>query len=93
MTEERKYAISLAAMLLCARKLMELDSDRPSPAKVAAVENAISQAELVHFANERDRSCPKNPRNRSIRLLAERVGGVRRKLSSKNSRASVAWLR
>ena len=44
MTEERKYAILFAATLLCARKL---DSDRPSPAKVAAVENAISQAAFI----------------------------------------------
>jgi len=43
MTEERKYAILFAATLLCARKLNELDSDQPSPAKVAAVENAISE--------------------------------------------------
>ena len=42
MIEERKYAIPFAAILLCARKLIELDSDRPSPAKVAAVENGIS---------------------------------------------------
>lgn len=47
MTEERKYAILFAATLLCARKLIELDSDRPSPAKVAAVENAISQAAFI----------------------------------------------
>ena len=46
MTEERKHAILFAATLLCARKLMELD-DRPSPAKVAAVENAISQAAFI----------------------------------------------
>ena len=46
MTEERKYAVLLAATLLCAGKLMELD-DRPSPAKVAAVENAISQAAFI----------------------------------------------
>ena len=44
MTEERKYAILFPAALLCARKLMELDSDKPSPAKVAAVENAARQA-------------------------------------------------
>jgi len=44
MIEERKYAILFAATLLCARKL---DSDRPSPAKVAAVENAISQAAFI----------------------------------------------
>ena len=47
MTEERKYAILLAATPLCVRKLMQLDSDRPSPAKVAAVENAISQAAFI----------------------------------------------
>jgi hypothetical protein len=47
MTEDRKYAILFAATLLCARKLIELDSDRPSPAKVAAVENAISQAAFI----------------------------------------------
>src|SRR5215469_7156851 len=33
MTEERECAILSAATLLCARKLIELDSDRPSPAK------------------------------------------------------------
>jgi hypothetical protein len=44
---ERKYAILFAATLLCARKLIELDSDRPSPAKVAVVENAISQAAFI----------------------------------------------
>jgi hypothetical protein len=43
MTEERKYAILFTATLLCAGKLIESDSDRPSPARVAAVENAISQ--------------------------------------------------
>jgi len=47
MTEDRKYAILFAATLLCARKLIELHSDRPSPAKVAAVENAISQAAFI----------------------------------------------
>jgi len=45
--EERKYAILFAATLVCARKLIELDSDRPSPAKVAAVENAISEAAFI----------------------------------------------
>ena len=53
MTEERKYAILFAATLLCARKLNELDSDRPSPAKVAAVENAISQAAFILECIER----------------------------------------
>lgn len=47
MTEERKYAILFAATLLCARKLMEMDSDRPSPAKIAVVENAVRQAAFI----------------------------------------------
>ena len=37
----------LRATSLCALKLNELDSDRPSPAKVAAVENAMSQAAFI----------------------------------------------
>ena len=45
--KSRKYAILFAATLLCASKLNQLDSDRPSPAKVAAVENAISQAAFI----------------------------------------------
>ena len=47
MTEERKYAILFAATLLCARKLMDMDSDRASPAKFAVVENAIRQAAFI----------------------------------------------
>ena len=57
MTEERKYAILFAATLLCARKLMEPD-DRPSPAKVAAVENAISQAAFI--LDRIDKKWPEN---------------------------------
>jgi hypothetical protein len=47
MTEERKHAILFAATLLSARKLNEMDSDRPSPAKIATVENAIRQAAFI----------------------------------------------
>ena len=47
MTEERKRAILFAATLLCARKLIELDSDRPSPAKLAAVETTIDRAKFI----------------------------------------------
>jgi hypothetical protein len=47
MTEDRKYAILFAATLLCARKLNQLGSDRPGPEKVAAVENAITQAAFI----------------------------------------------
>ena len=46
MTEERKFAILFAATLLCARKLMEI-GDRPSPAKFALVEDAISNAKFI----------------------------------------------
>ena len=46
MTENRKYAILLAATILAARKLADLD-DRPSPAKIAAVENAIDKAKFI----------------------------------------------
>jgi hypothetical protein len=47
MTEERKYAILFAATLLCARKLAELDSDKPSPAKVYAINTAIEKAAFI----------------------------------------------
>ena len=40
-------ALLFAATLLCARKLNELDSDRPSPARAAAVEDAIRQAAFI----------------------------------------------
>lgn len=46
MTEERKHALLFTAALLCARKLIELDSDRPSPAKLAAVETPIEPGEV-----------------------------------------------
>lgn len=47
MTEDRKYAILFAATLLCARKLMDADSDRPSPAKLYCVDRAIDQATFI----------------------------------------------
>ena len=47
MTEDRKFALLFAATLLAARKLNALDSDRPSPAKISAVENAIDQAKFI----------------------------------------------
>jgi hypothetical protein len=47
MTEKRKYAILFAATLLCARKLAELDSDKPSPAKVYAINTAIEKAAFI----------------------------------------------
>lgn len=47
MTEERKYALLFASTILCARKLIALESDKPSPAKVCAVETAIDQATYI----------------------------------------------
>ena len=47
MTEERKYAILFAATILAARKLNQLDSEKPSPARMCIVENAIRQAAYI----------------------------------------------
>jgi hypothetical protein len=47
MTEDRKFALLFATTLLAARKLNALDSDRPSPAKISAVENAIDQVKFI----------------------------------------------
>ncbi len=47
MTEERNYAVLFAATVLGARKLQEPDSDKPSPDKIAAVEDAISHASFI----------------------------------------------
>jgi hypothetical protein len=47
MTEERKYAILFAATVLSARKLAAMESDKPSPAKMCAVDRAIDQAKFI----------------------------------------------
>jgi len=47
MTEERKYAILLAATILSARKLATLETTGPTPAKICAVDNAIEQAKFI----------------------------------------------
>lgn len=39
--------VLISATILAARKLAELDSDRPSPAKVCIVDRAISQAAFI----------------------------------------------
>jgi hypothetical protein len=51
MTEERKHAILLAATILCARKLMEME-DGPSPARLCVVDRAISEAASVGAGQE-----------------------------------------
>jgi hypothetical protein len=50
MTEERKYAILCAATILSARKLLDMDPDKPSMAKQFFVDRAIEDA---HFILER----------------------------------------
>jgi hypothetical protein len=47
MTEERKHAILFATTLLCARKLMDLDPDKPNMAKGFFVDHAIEQAAFI----------------------------------------------
>lgn len=47
MSEERKHALLLAATVLAVRKLAALENEQAGPARVAAVENAISQAKFI----------------------------------------------
>jgi len=48
MTEERKHAILFAAMLLCARKLMDsMESDKPNFAEQFWVDRAIDKAAFI----------------------------------------------
>jgi hypothetical protein len=48
MTEGRKFAILIAATILSARKLPELENpDKPSPKKIATVEAAIRNAAYI----------------------------------------------
>ena len=47
MTEERKFAILFAATILAARKLIDLDPDKPNMAKGFFVDKAIDDAVFV----------------------------------------------
>ena len=47
MTEERKYAILFAATILCARKLLEIEPDKPNMAKGYIVDRAIDDAAFI----------------------------------------------
>jgi hypothetical protein len=47
MTEDRKHAILFAATLLSARKLMEMDPDKPNLAKGYIVDKAIDDAAFI----------------------------------------------
>jgi hypothetical protein len=46
-TEEKKFAILFAATILAARKLIDMDSDKPSMAKGYIVDKAIDDAALI----------------------------------------------
>ena len=47
MTEERKYAILFAATILSARKLLDIDPDKPSMAKQFFADRAIEDAAFI----------------------------------------------
>ena len=47
MTEERKHAILFAATLLSARKLIEMEPDKPNMAKRYVVDRAIADAAFI----------------------------------------------
>jgi hypothetical protein len=54
MSEERKFAILVAATILSARKLAELENpDTPSPKKIATVDTAIRNAAYILQAIDR----------------------------------------
>jgi hypothetical protein len=46
-TEERKFAILFAATILSARKLLDMDPDKPSMAKGFFVDRAIEDAAFI----------------------------------------------
>jgi hypothetical protein len=47
MTEERKFAILFAATILAARRLIDLDADKPNMAKGFFVDRAIDDAVFI----------------------------------------------
>ena len=47
MTEERKFAILFAATILAARKLMDMDPNKPNMAKQFFVDRAIDDAVFI----------------------------------------------
>ena len=47
MTEERKFAILFAATILSARKLLDMDPDKPNMAKGFFVDRAIDDAAFI----------------------------------------------
>jgi hypothetical protein len=59
MTEERKFAILFAVTILSARKLLDMDSDKPSMAKGFFVDRAIDDAAFI--LERIDARWPSNP--------------------------------
>ena len=47
MTEERKFAILFAATILAARKLIDMDPNKPNMAKGFLVDRAIEDAAFI----------------------------------------------
>lgn len=47
MTEERKFAILFAATILAARKLIDMDPNKPNMAKQFYVDHAIDDAAFI----------------------------------------------
>ncbi len=47
MTEERKFAILFAATILSARKLLDMDPEKPSMARGFFVDRAIDDAAFI----------------------------------------------
>jgi len=76
MTKERNCAIPLLRRLLCARKLMELDSDRPSPAKVAVTTRLVRQHSFCSSAWYRPWFSPEEA-TKSLRWVSERASRLR----------------
>jgi hypothetical protein len=63
-TEERKFAILIAATILPARKLAELENpDKPSAKKIATVETAMRNA--AYILENIDRKGPDMPKTDS----------------------------
>jgi hypothetical protein len=59
MTEERKFAILFAATILAARKLIDLDPDKPNMAKQFFVDRAIEDAAFILQRIDARWPCPR----------------------------------
>jgi hypothetical protein len=64
MTEERKFAILFAATLLAARRLIDLDPDKPNMAKGFFVDKAIGDA--VFILEQIDKRWPAEEKTRAV---------------------------